>query len=71
MEMAPPLTLSFSGSMPSRSRQYTAWDAKASLSSQRSMSSTDSPFLSSRVGTAKTGPMPISSGSQPATAMPR
>jgi hypothetical protein len=35
------------------------------------MSDTFSPARCSRRGTAKTGPMPISSGSQPATAKPR
>ena len=35
------------------------------------MSSTVRPARSSRRGTAKTGPIPISSGSQPATAKPR
>ncbi|MCY1548224.1 hypothetical protein D9M68_843200 [compost metagenome] len=35
------------------------------------MSSTFRPAFFSSLGTAKTGPMPISSGSQPATAKPR
>ena len=35
------------------------------------MSSTFSPARASSFGTANTGPMPISSGSQPATAKPR
>ena len=35
------------------------------------MSSTFRPWRASSFGTANTGPMPISSGSQPATARPR
>ncbi len=35
------------------------------------MSPTDSPWRANRRGTAKTGPMPISSGPQPAEAKPR
>src|SRR5438270_739640 len=45
--------------------------ANASFSSQRPMSSTFRPARSKRRGTANTGPIPISSGSQPATAKPR
>src|SRR5256885_1030964 len=71
MEMAPPLTFRRSLGMPSLRWQYRAWEAKASLSSHRSMSSTLRPWRASSLGTAKTGPMPISSGSQPATAKPR
>ena len=71
MEMAPPLTLSRSIGMPSWRWQYRACEAKASFSSHRAMSSTLRPARSSRRGTANTGPMPISSGSQPATAKPR
>ena len=37
----------------------------------RSMSSILRPCCSNSLGTAKTGPIPISSGAQPATAMPR
>src|SRR6516164_10578923 len=43
----------------------------ASLSSHKSMSSMASPCCLSSLGTANTGPMPISSGSQPATASAR
>ena len=53
------------------SRQYTTCDANASFSSQTSMSSTRRPCRFSSLGTAKTGPMPISSGSHPAMAYPR
>src|SRR5262249_4124767 len=64
-------TLSLSCGMPRRSRQYSTWLANASLSSHRSMSSMASPCCFSSLGTANTGPMPISSGSQPATASAR
>src|SRR5439155_483540 len=47
------------------------WTANASLSSQRSMSSIFVPVCFNSFGTANTGPMPISLGSQPATANPR
>src|SRR5262245_29659563 len=49
----------------------STWLANASLSSHRSMSSMASPCCLSSLGTANTGPMPISSGSQPATASAR
>ena len=45
--------------------------AKASFNSHKPISPILRPFFSSSFGTAKTGPMPISSGSSPATAMPR
>ena len=57
--------------MPSVSAQYSTCTAKASFSSHRPMSSTVRPAFCSSFGTAYTGPMPISSGSQPATAKPR
>ena len=57
--------------MPSRSRQYTTWEANASFSSMISMSSSLTPATFRSFGTAKTGPMPISSGSQAATTKPR
>src|SRR5690606_6143464 len=69
--MAPPLTLRRSSGIPSLSRQYSTCTANASFSSHRSMSSTVRPWRLSSLGTANTGPMPISSGSQPATAKPR
>ena len=48
-----------------------AWEAKGLVQrSHRSMSSTVRPWRASSLGTANTGPMPISSGSQPATARP-
>ena len=57
--------------MPSVSAQYSTCTAKASFNSHRSMSATVRPRRFSTLGTANTGPMPISSGSQPATAKPR
>ena len=69
--MAPPFTLRRSSGIPSLSRQYSTCTAKASLSSHRSMSPTLRPKRLSTLGMAYTGPMPISSGSQPATANPR
>ena len=71
IEMAPPLTLSRSPGMPSLRWQYSACEAKASFISHRSMSCTVRPWRASSLGTANTGPMPISSGSHPATAKPR
>mmetsp|Transcript_56124 Transcript_56124/g.154685 ORF Transcript_56124/g.154685 Transcript_56124/m.154685 type:complete len:213 (+) Transcript_56124:417-1055(+) len=70
IEMEPPLTFIFSGSMPRRRWFSSATTAKASLSSQRSMSSTVRPWRESRRGTATAGPMPISSGSHPPTTKP-
>ena len=64
----PPFTLAFAGSILSSRIAYSGTHAKASLISQRSMSSTDKPERLSSLGTAWTGPIPISSGAQPATA---
>ncbi len=69
--MAPPLTFRRSIGMPSVSAQYSTCTANASFSSHRPMSSTFRPAFLSSLGTANTGPIPISSGSQPATAKPR
>ena len=66
----PPLTLNLAGSMPSLSREYRHWLAKASFNSHKSMSSIFRPWRASSRGIANTGPMPISSGWQPATAQP-
>ena len=49
IEIDPPLTFSFSGSIPSRSRQYTTCTAKASFSSQRSMSIHLQPFAAQQL----------------------
>src|SRR5215831_10074144 len=57
--------------MPSTSRQYNTCDANASFNSQTSTSPTLTPAFDSSFGTAKMGPMPISSGPQPDTAKPR
>ena len=50
--IAPPLTLSFSSSMPSSRAQARTWEAKASLSSIRSISSSVRPAASRARGIA-------------------
>ena len=70
MAIAPPLTLHRSGLILSLSRQWTACEAKASLSSQTAISSIFKLNCLSNFGTANTGSIPISSGSQPATDIP-
>ena len=52
---APPLTLTFSSSMPSRRIECRATEAKASLISQRSMSSAVRPAFSSAFCAALAG----------------
>ena len=52
------------------SLQYRTCTAKASFNSQRSISSIFKLCFSSSFGTAKTGPIPISSGAQPAAIIP-
>jgi len=71
IDIEPPLGFSRSIGRPRRSRQYTTCDANASFSSHTSISAMPTPRRRSSFGTAKTGPMPISSGSQPTTAYPR
>ena len=71
VEMEPPFGLSFAGSMPSLSRMYTTCEANASFSSTMSMSCILRPCCFSSFGMANTGPMPISSASQPAKTQPR
>src|SRR5207253_1304062 len=66
--MAPPRTFTFSGLALSTLMTASAWAAKASLISIRSMSSSLSPARSSALCVAGTGPMPITDGSTPATA---
>mmetsp|Transcript_27290 Transcript_27290/g.67045 ORF Transcript_27290/g.67045 Transcript_27290/m.67045 type:complete len:272 (+) Transcript_27290:59-874(+) len=66
--MAPPFTFTFSGSRLSFSAQYVAWDANASLSSNRSTCSTVMPALRTASGMATAGPMPITLGSTPTAA---
>ncbi|MNE58999.1 hypothetical protein D3C80_1540630 [compost metagenome] len=70
--MAPPLRLTRGSSSARPSSRNTAkpWAAKASLSSMTSRSASDKPASSSTLRVAGTGPMPISRGSTPATAMP-
>ena len=46
----------------------SAWQAKASFSSMRSMSASVRPACLSAFGIASTGPMPMISGGTPATA---
>ena len=67
--IAPPFTLTCSMSRPSSRTQATDWLANASLSSTRSRSSTVSPARSSALRVAGTGPMPMTDGSTPATAV--
>ena len=67
--MAPPLGLTFSQSKPSFSSsipQASAWAAKASFNSMRSMSVSSRPAFSSARGMALVGPMPMISGGTPA-----
>ncbi|MCY1175386.1 hypothetical protein D9M73_156220 [compost metagenome] len=71
MAIEPPLTLYRSLSISSRLRAYRHCEAKASLSSHKSISPMCRPLALSNFGTENTGPMPISSGSQPATVNPR
>jgi uncharacterized membrane protein len=65
--MAPPFGLTLAGSSPSTYAQYTAWLANASFSSNISTSSIASPVNLSNYGMAILGPIPITSGSHPAT----
>src|SRR5262245_16174526 len=68
--IAPPLTFTFSGSRPSSRITTRLCEAKASFSSTRSRSETSIPARSSSFRTAGTGPIPITRGSTPATALP-
>src|SRR5213076_123597 len=68
--IAPPLTFTFSESRPSSRITARLCDAKASFSSTRSISSSGTPLRSSSLRTAGIGPMPITRGSTPATALP-
>ncbi len=69
MAIAPPLTLTFSGSSSSSRMTGSACAAKASFSSTRSMSPTERPARSSALREAGIGPRPIVAGSTPATAL--
>ena len=67
--MAPPFGLTRVGSSPSSSMQATDWLANASLISMTSRSATPIPARASALRTAGTGPIPITSGWTPATAV--
>ncbi|SHX20023.1 Uncharacterised protein [Mycobacteroides abscessus subsp. abscessus] len=67
--MAPPLTLSFSSGMLRSFWNFRTTEAKASLSSNRSMSSTVSPARSSTFLVAGVGPVSMMSGSLPEVAV--
>ena len=68
--IAPPLTFTRSSSMPSSRTTARLCEAKASFSSTRSMSPISTPVRASSLRTAGIGPMPITRGSTPATALP-
>merc|ERR1739848_610342 len=63
--MAPPLTFTLDVSNPSFFTLYVAWLAKASLISNRSMSSVVRPAIFTASGMATAGPMPLMEGSTP------
>ncbi len=66
--MAPPLGFTRVGSSPACWITARDWAPKASLSSITAMSLRERPASFSALGMAKTGPMPNSSGGQPAVA---
>src|SRR5215213_9775721 len=66
--IAPPLTLTFSGSSPNVLITASDCAANASFNSITSMSASVSPASFKTFGIANTGPIPISSGGQPAVA---
>ena len=68
--IAPPFTFTFSGSRPSSRMTARLCEANASFSSTRSRSAGSIPRRSRSLRTAGTGPMPITRGSTPATALP-
>ena len=69
MAMAPPLTLVTSWVMPMSFMKRMATAAKASLISNRSMSSTPRPALASALRAAGAGPVSMIVGSAPETAV--
>src|ERR1700677_2826995 len=69
-EMPLPFGLVRSGGRPNSLTTASAWAAKASFTSNTSISSILIPVRSSRVRTAGTGPMPMMRGSTPACAYP-
>src|SRR5690606_14832930 len=66
--IAPPSRLILAGSRPRSRMQASDCEAKASLSSITSSAPASSPARSSALRVAGTGPMPMMSGAQPATA---
>ncbi|VEU39694.1 unnamed protein product [Pseudo-nitzschia multistriata] len=68
--MAPPLGLTFAGSMFKISMHQLACEAKASLISQTSMSFTIRLHCFNTAGMATAGPIPITRGGTPLTAYP-
>ena len=66
-EMPLPLGLVRSSGRPSSRMTARAWAAKASFTSNTSISSSFRPVFSSTILTAGTGPMPMILGSTPAT----
>ena len=65
--IAPPLTLSFSSSIPRSRAEGSTCAANASLISTRSTSSIDMPARASACFDASTGPRPMISGERPDT----
>ena len=63
--MAPPLTLTFAGSMPSSLLTAQACAAKASFNSNKSTSAAFHPARCKALREAGTGPIPIVAGSSP------
>src|SRR6185437_6879394 len=68
--IAPPFTLTRSGSKSSAAITASAWQPNASFNSITSISFNPTPARFSALGIAATGPMPIISGATPAVAYP-
>src|SRR5258705_13916718 len=66
--IAPPFTLTFSGSNPNVLITASDWAANASFNSITSISASVRQAIRRALGIAKTGQMPISSEEQPAVA---
>ena len=70
--IAPPFTLTFSGSISGNSWSHASTTpAKASLHSNRSMSRSDMPLFARKRRVASIGPVSTSVGSEPTTASKR
>src|SRR5699024_10205199 len=69
-EIAPPSTFVLSISSPACLIDAAVWEANASFSSIKSMSSTDKPVGSSTSGMAYAGPIPMILGSTPTALNP-